>query len=215
MLAYPFSDYEYTSKYFLADHPKTVIKNNFGKTVEGFSKIFFVGGDPEGEQYFVDGSKSESPVFALDPKTGKYSIKAKTWEEFLDVLRADIKDLEEEIAAERELERQPQTHSNGNIWTKNLTPSIWSWLGPVLGLLLVYGGIKAILREELRYRLWIYHGVAAIIGGVGMLFWAYLMFRAGTLLGKRTWNKLDIAIGICSGMIFLGFLVSRWIDVLR
>jgi hypothetical protein len=216
MIAYPFSNYEYTSKYFLADNLKTVVKNNSNKkTVEGFSKIFFVGGDPEGEQYFVEAAKSESPVYALDPETSKFSVKAKNWEDFLEILRADIKDLEDEIAAEREQEHQPRTKSDGNIWRKNLSPSIWPWLGPVLGVLLVYGGIRVIIKEELHYRLWVYHGVAAIIGGVGMLLWAYLMFRAGTVIVKKMWNKLDIAVGICAGIIFLGFLVSRWIDVLR
>lgn len=216
MIAYPFSSYEYTSKYFLADNLKTVIKNNSSKrTVGGFSKIFFVGGDPEGEKYFVDATKSESSVYAFDPQTGEYSIKAKTWGDFLEILRADIKDLEDEIAAEREQERQPRIKSDGNIWKKDISPSVWPWLGPVLGVLLIYSGIKVIIKEELHYRLWVYHGVAAIIGGVEMLLWAYIMFRAGTVLGKRTWNKLDITVGICAGIIFLGFLVSRWIDVLR
>jgi hypothetical protein len=216
MIAYPFSNDKYTSKYFLADNVKAAIKNNSNKKpVGGFSKIFFVGGDPHGEQYFVDAAKSESSVYAFDPQTGEYSIKAKTWEGFLEILRADVKDLEDEIAAEREREHQPHIKSDGNIWGKNLSPSIWPWLGPVLGVLLIYGGIKAIIKEELHYRLWVYHGVAAIIGGVGMLLWAYLMFRAGVIIGKRTWNKFDIMVGVCAGVIFFGFLVSRWIDVLR
>jgi hypothetical protein len=227
MLAYPFSNYEYTAKYFLAGNYKTVIKNNSQQIViEEISSIFFVGGDPQGEQYFVDAAKVESPVYALDSKTGKYSIKAKTWVEFLDILRADIKDLEEEIAAERTQQaaaktgrslshRQPNAQSGGNLWRKDLSPSIWPWLGPILGLLLLYGGLKAIFKEELRYRLWVYHGVTVIIGGIGMLLGAYLMFRAGVIIRKKAWNKLDMVVGIVAGTIFLGFLALRWIDVLR
>ena len=66
MVAYPFSNYEYTAKYFLADNLKTVIKNNSKpKAVEGISRIFFVGGDPQGEQYFVDPAKLESPFLGF------------------------------------------------------------------------------------------------------------------------------------------------------
>ena len=227
MAAYPFSNYEYTAKYFLADNLKTVIKNNSKrKAVEGIAQIFFVGGDPQGEQYFVDAAKVESPVYALQRETGKRSIKTKTWDEFLGILRADIKDLEEEIAAEQAQDAAANTdrssprlrskkQSDGNIWQKNLSPSVWPWLGPVLGLVLVYEGVTVIFKEELRYRFWVYHGVTAIIGGIGMLFWSYLMFRAGVLIRRKSWNKLDMIVGIGAGTIFVGFLVLRWIDILR
>lgn len=211
MVAYPFSDYEYTSKYFLADNLNAVIKNNSKKSVEGFSKVFIVGCDPEGEQYFVDATKSDSPVYALDLGTGKYAIKAKSWEEFLNILRADIKDLEDEIAAEREQERQPRLQANQNIWTKNLSPAIWPWLGPVLGVVLIYGGIKAIITEDLRYRPWVYHGAAAIIGGIGMLLWAYVMFRAGFIIKSRKWNNFDLVAGIGAVIILLGL---KWKGIL-
>lgn len=211
MVAYPFSDYEYTSKYFLADNLKAAIKNNPQKRVAGFSKVFFVGGDPEGEQYFVDPTKSDSPVYAFEPETGKYSIKAKSWEEFLDILRADIKDLEDEIAAEREQERQPHKRPDGNIWRKNLSPVIWPWLGPVLGVVLIYNGIKTILTEQLRYRLGVYHGATAVVGGIEMLLWAYLMFRADFIINKRGWNKFDLAVGIGAVAILLGL---KWKGIL-
>jgi len=212
MIAYPFSDYEYTSKYFLADNSKTVIKNNSKpKAIEGISRIFFVGGDPQGEQYFVDAAKAESPVYALGPKTGKHAIKAKTWGEFLDIQRADIKDLEDEIAAEREQERQPLNRSDGNIWRKNLSPVIWPWLGPVLGVIFIYTGIKAIVTEQSRYRFGIYHGAIAVINGIGMLLLAYLMFRAGFIIKKRTWNKFDLAAGIGAAVILLGL---KWKGIL-
>ena len=203
MVAYPFSDYEYTSKYFLADNLKTAIRNNSQKRVEGFSNAFFVGGDPEGEQYFVDATKSHSPVYAFEPETGKYSIKAKSWEEFLDVLRADIKDLEDEIAAEREQERQPQKRADGNIWKKDLSPAIWPWLGPDLGVILIYNGIKTIFTEQLRYRFGVYRGATAVVGGIEMLLWAYLMFRIGFIIKKRMWNKFDLAVGIGAVSILL------------
>lgn len=214
MIAYPFSDYEYTSKYFLADNLKAVIKNNSKpKAIEGISRIFFVGGDPQGEQYFVDAANAESPVYALEPKTGKHSIKAKTWGEFLDILRADIKDLEDEIVAEQAEDAAANTarQPDESIWRKNLSPSIWPWLGPVLGVVLIYGGLKAIFTEELRYRLWVYHGVTAIIGGIGMLLWAYIMFRAGFIIKKRTWNKFDLAVGIGAVAILLGL---KWKGIL-
>jgi hypothetical protein len=227
MAAYLFSNYEYTAKYFLADNLKAVIKNNSKqKMVEGISHLFFIGGDPQGEQYFVDAGKIESPIYALQPETGKHSIKAKTWAEFLGILRADIKDLEEEIAAEQAQDAaanigrsssrlQSKKQSDGNIWRKNLSPSIWPWLGPILGLLFAYEGVTVIFKEELRYRLWVYHGVTAIIGGIGMLLWSYLMFRAGVLMRRKSWNKLDMTVGIGAGATFIGFLVLRWIDILR
>ena len=211
MVAYPFSDYEYTSKYFLADNLKTAIRNNSQKHVDGFSNAFFVGGDPEAEQYFVDSTKSHSPVYAFEPETGKYSIKAKSWEEFLDVLRADIKDLEDEIAAEREQEHQPKKRSDGNIWKKDLSPAIWPWLGPVLGVILIYNGIKTIFTEQLRYRFGVYRGATAVVGGIEMLLWAYLMFRVGFIIKKRMWNKLDLAVGIGAVAILLGL---KWKGIL-
>lgn len=214
MVAYPFSD-DYTSKYFLADNLKAVIKNNSKpKAIEGISRIFFVGGDPQGEQYFVDAAKVESPVYAWKPRTGKHSIKAKTWEEFLDILRADTKDLEEEIAAEQAQDAAATTatqsrQSGKSIWRKDLSSYIWPWLGPVLGLVFAYQGVQAIFKEELRHNHWVYHGVTAIIGGIGMLLWAYVMFRAGVVVRRRTWNKFDLAalIGAMAISIYLGFVV--------
>jgi hypothetical protein len=76
---------------------------------------------------------------------------------------------------------------------------------------LIYGGLKAIFTEELRYRLWVYHGVTAIIGGIGMLLWAYIMFRAGFIIKKRTWNKFDLAVGIGAVAILLGL---KWKGIL-
>jgi hypothetical protein len=66
----------------------------------------------------------------------------------------------------------------------------------------------------MRYRLWIYHGVAAEIGAVMMLLVSYLMFR-GRFWKKEPWNVFDIVAGISAGVIFFGFVIARWIDVLH
>ena len=100
-----------------------------------------------------------------------------------------------------------------SIWKKNLSPSVWPWLGPILGLVFIYGGVRGIFTQELRYRLWIYHGAAAVIGGIEMLLMSYLMFR-GVFWKSRPWQKLDVAAAVSVALVFLGFLISRWADIL-
>jgi len=101
-----------------------------------------------------------------------------------------------------------------SIWKKDLSPSVMPWLGPILGVLFVFGGLRAIVTEQLKYRAWVYHGAAAVIGGIQMLLLAYLMFR-GVPWKRKPWSKLDILVGATAILILLGFVVSKWFDILR
>jgi hypothetical protein len=216
MAGYPFLEDEFTTPYLLPDNPKAVIRYNTKPPhVEGISKIFFIGGDPRFQLYFVNAALSDSPVYIFDLKTRKHSIKARTWNEYLELIRKEMKEVENEEAFERAQKKAGGGESKKkNIWKKDFSPSIWRWLSPVFGVLLLYNGIKVIITENLHYRLWVYHGITAQIGGVMQLLVSYLMFR-GLFWKKRAWSPFDIGVGICAGAIFLGFLVLRWIDVLR
>jgi hypothetical protein len=101
-----------------------------------------------------------------------------------------------------------------SIWKKDLSPSVMPWLGPILGVLFVFGGLRAIVTQQLKYRAWAYHGAPAVIGGIQMLLFSYFMFR-GVIWKRRPWSKLDILVGATAILITLGFAASQWFDILR
>ena len=211
MLAYPFTEDEFTTPYFLPNAPKTLVKlNSKPAPIEGINRIFFIGAYPDIESYFVDASPAASPVYALDFKTKKHSVKAGTWSEYLELIQQEMKEVQEEIAFDRE--REMNNRRQQGVWTRDYSPLIWRWLGPVVGVFFVYCGIKTIVTMQFRYHSQTYHGVTAVIGGIMLLLLAYFMFRGP--FWKRKWSAVDVSIGICAGAIFLGFLVLRWIDIL-
>ena len=100
------------------------------------------------------------------------------------------------------------------IWNRDLPQSIGVWLEPLCGILFVYIGIKAIVTEELRMRMWIYHGAAAVLGGVAFVLAAYLMFR-GCIWRKRSWNALDKVVGVLVGVALVIELIYKWVSIVR
>ncbi len=217
ILGYPFSEDKFTTPRLLPNNLKTLVKlNSRTPPIEGITRIFFVGGDPDFQLYFFDAALSDSPVYTFNLKTRKHSIKARNWTEYLGQIREEMKEVQEEEAFEREGNANTirQGRKNENWWEKKYPHSyIWSWLSPLFGVLFVYGGIKTIITKQFHYRYWVYHGLIAEVGGIMFLMWAYIMFRGS--YWKKRWNPIDIVIGICAGVLSLGFLVLRWIDILR
>jgi hypothetical protein len=102
-------------------------------------------------------------------------------------------------------------------WNKDMSSYIWPWLEPVMGAFLVFAGFRAIIKQEYRYHMWIYHGAIAEFAGVLMLLGAFLLFR-GRVWRKRgweNWTRLDKAVGAVVGAGILFFIVQRWIAILR
>jgi hypothetical protein len=111
----------------------------------------------------------------------------------------------------------PQPSVMQSSWNKDLSGYIWPWLEPLLGAFLVYAGIKAIVTQEYRYRMWIYHGVTAEFAGALMLLGAFLLFR-GRVWRKRGWSNWTILDKIVGGIVGVGilfFIVMRWVSILR
>ena len=105
---------------------------------------------------------------------------------------------------------------NMSDWNKDLSSCIWPWREPVLGVALVFGGVRTILTHEFHDRTWAYHGFTADFAGVLMLLGAALLFR-GRIWRKQgwhTWIVLDKIIGAIVGAGVLYFIAQRWISVL-
>jgi hypothetical protein len=103
-----------------------------------------------------------------------------------------------------------------SVWNKDLSGYVWPWLEPILGVFLVFSGIKTIITHEYRYRMWVYHGVVADCAGVLMLLGAFLLFR-GRVWRKRgweNWNVLDKVVGAIVGVGMLYFIVMRFVSIL-
>jgi len=101
-------------------------------------------------------------------------------------------------------------------WNKDMSGYIWPWLEPILGAVLVYGGVKAIITHEYRYRMWIYHGAVADFAGVLMLLGAFLLFR-GRVWRNRGWDKwtiVDKIVGAIVGLGILYFIVMRFVSIM-
>lgn len=214
MMAYPFTEDEFTTPYFLPNNPKTIIKLNSNvPNIEGIARGFCIGGELGFYVYLVDATLSASPVYMYDLKTHEHSIKASTWSGYLDLIRKEMKEVQEEEAFEQKEKGgiySPKTKKN--VWTKDYSPTIGRILGPLFGVLLLYGGIKTMVTKQYHYRSWIFHGTTAEMGGIMLLLIAYLMFR-GCFWTKK-WNPFDVGVGICAGVIFLGFLALEWTDIL-
>ena len=101
-------------------------------------------------------------------------------------------------------------------WNKDLSGYIWPWLEPVLGVLLVFGGVRTIITHEYHHKMWVYHGAVADFAGILMLLGAFLLFR-GRAWRKRGWNNwtvLDKVVGAIVGVGLLCFIVARFVSIL-
>ena len=112
---------------------------------------------------------------------------------------------------------EPPPSEARQLLTKDLSGYIWPWLEPLMGVFLVYAGIKTIVTQEFHQRMWIYHGAMAEFAGALMLLGAFLLFR-GRVWRKRGWNNwmlLDKVAGVIVGGGLLFFMVMRWIAILK
>jgi hypothetical protein len=101
-------------------------------------------------------------------------------------------------------------------WNKDLSGYIWLWLEPILGVVLVFGGVKTIFTHEYRYRMWVYRGAVADFAGILMLLGAFLLFR-GRVWRKRGWDNwtiLDKVVGAIVGLGILYFIAMRFVSIL-
>jgi hypothetical protein len=55
---------------------------------------------------------------------------------------------------------------NMSDWNKDLSSCIWPWREPVLGVALVFGGVRTILTHKFHDRTWAYHGFTADFAGI-------------------------------------------------
>lgn len=93
---------------------------------------------------------------------------------------------------------------------------ILRWLEPITGLLLVIGGVKAIIRHKFYLHSFVYHGVVADFGGFLMLLGAFLFFRgrASRKRGWVNWTVLDKVVGAIVGLGILYFIVIRFVSIM-
>ena len=101
-------------------------------------------------------------------------------------------------------------------WNKDLSGFFWPWLEPIIGVLLVFGGIKTIIKHEYHDHGFVYRGIVADVAGVLMLLGAFLLFR-GRVWRKRgwaNWTVLDKVVGAIVGVGILYFIVMRFISIL-
>jgi len=104
MLAYPFPPDSFGNECLLPNRPSDVVDlNEAGVTgPEQVGRAFFVGSDGGEESYFVDATKSDSPVYVFEIETGRHRVHCPSWEAYLQ----QIRDTDAEIAADREAARQ-------------------------------------------------------------------------------------------------------------
>jgi phosphate/sulfate permease len=101
-------------------------------------------------------------------------------------------------------------------WNKDLSGYIWPWLEPILGVLLVIGGVRTIIRHEFHDHRFDYHGAVAVFAGVLMLLGAILLFR-GRAWRKRgwvNWTVFDKVVGAIVGLGILYFIVMRFVSIM-
>jgi hypothetical protein len=101
-------------------------------------------------------------------------------------------------------------------WNKDLSGYIWPWLEPIIGVLLVFGGVKTIIKHEFHDHSFAYHGIVADIAGFLMLLGAFLLFR-GRAWRKRgwvNWTVLDKVVGVIVGLGILYFILMRFVSIM-
>jgi hypothetical protein len=103
VLNYPFPRESCANDFLLpSDLAQVLDLNNGSPTVSGVVKPFFVGSDGGEELYFLNSDMPNSPVYVLDLETGKHSVKAQNWPEFLTQIRADLASGAADEASEKE-----------------------------------------------------------------------------------------------------------------
>jgi len=101
-------------------------------------------------------------------------------------------------------------------WNKDVSGYVWPWLEPILGALLVFGGVKTIIKHEFHDHSFVYHGAVAVFAGVLMLLGAFLLFRGRVWRnrGWANWAVIDKVVGAVVGLGILYFIVMRFVSIM-
>ena len=100
-----------------------------------------------------------------------------------------------------------------SIWSRDLTPFLWQWLGYPCSLLLVWIGAKALLEGEITYRGVPSCGITGLIGGLAYTVLGIAMTLRRIRRGKQ-WQQHERVLACVGAVIFVGFIVMRLIDVI-
>jgi hypothetical protein len=101
-------------------------------------------------------------------------------------------------------------------WNKDLSGYIWPWLEPVLGVFLVFGGAKTIIKHEFHDHSFAYRGAVADFAGVLMLLGAFLLFRGRVWRNRGwvNWTVLDKMVGVIVGLGIMYFIAMRFVSII-
>ena len=108
VLSYPFSPGSFADEFMLPNRSRDVMDlNEIGVAIVGVERPFFIGSDGGEERYFVDASRSESPVYVFELETGHHRVLVASWADYLD----HIRDTDAEIAADEAVAKQRELTS--------------------------------------------------------------------------------------------------------
>ena len=109
VLSYPFAPDSFADEFMLPNRPSALIDlNGAREAIAGVSRPFFVGSDGGEESYFVDASRSDSPVYVFELETGRHRILVPSWAEYLGRIGETHAEIESDQAllSKRKLERR-------------------------------------------------------------------------------------------------------------
>ncbi len=100
---YPFPSESFGAESMLLNSAESVIEfNTEGAEIDGVVSPIFIGSDLGEEWYFLDASRTDSPVFVYQLETGEHQVLDTTLERFLDRIRAVGEEIEADEKAEEE-----------------------------------------------------------------------------------------------------------------
>jgi hypothetical protein len=114
MLDYPFPADSFANEFLLPNTVKLILELNLDCAgLSGTGKPFLVGSDGGEELYFIDLDSTSTQVFTCDLETGKRSLQARDWPEYLRQITASLTDIDED---ERRNEERKAAKRWWQIW---------------------------------------------------------------------------------------------------
>ena len=103
MLNYPFSEESFANEFLLPNDIEHVIEmNKENELVDKSENPFFVGSDGGEEYYFIKTKSINSSVYVFDLEKGKHSMKADSFQVYLNQIDETLKEIEADEKAEIE-----------------------------------------------------------------------------------------------------------------